>query len=68
MILQFIFDLMPEEQEVCLHYECFDVRGTCGSLACMLGEDIYKGPVINIAAEGDTLVVWAKEAVGNGNA
>ena len=68
MILQFIFDLMPEEQEVCLHYECFDVRGTCGSLACMLGEDIYKGPVINIAAEGDTLVVWAKEAVGNENA
>lgn len=67
MILQFIFDLMPEEQEVYLHYECFDVRGTCGSLACMLGEDIYKGPVINIAAEGDTLVVWAKEAVGNGD-
>lgn len=63
MTLQIIFDLMHEEQEVCLHYECFDVRGTCGSLACMLGDDIYNAPVINIAAEGDTLIVWAKEAV-----
>ena len=68
MTLQVIFDLMPEEQEVFLHYEYFDVRGTCGSLACMLCEDIYNSPVINIVAEGDTLVVWAKEAVGNGNA
>ena len=68
MNLQVIFDLMPEEQEVLLHYECFDVRGTCGSLACMLSNDVYDGPVINIAAEGDTLVVWAKEAVGHGNA
>ena len=67
MMLELFFDLMPQEQEVFLHYESFDVRGTCESLACMLGEDIYKAPVINIAAEGDTLVVWAKEAVGSGN-
>lgn len=68
MTLQIIFDLMPGEQEVLLHYECCDVRGTCESLVCMLGDDICNGPVINIEAEGDTLVVWAKEAVGNGDA
>lgn len=68
MTLQMIFDLIHEEQDVFLHYECFDVRGTCGSLSGMLADEICNGNVIDIAAEGGTLIVWAKEAVGNGNA
>lgn len=53
--------LVPDTQEMWLSYESFVVQGTEDSLGCMLGEDVYKGIVTDVEAEGDLLKVWAKE-------
>lgn len=53
--------LVPDTQEMHLVFDGFEVHGMEDALGCMLGEDIYKGIVIDVKAEGDVLKVWAKE-------
>ena len=62
MTLEQFLRFVPDTQEmqVCYCNNCI-VRGTEESLGCMLGEDICKGNVTDVEAEGDVLKVWVTE-------
>lgn len=61
MTLEQFLQLVPDSQEMFLSYEGYIVHGKEEAIGIMLGEDIYKGTVISVKAEGDVLKVWVKE-------
>lgn len=61
MTFEQLLRVIPDSQEMFVNYEGFIVNGQKEALGCMLVEDIYKGTVFSVEAEGDVLKVWVKE-------
>lgn len=62
MTFEQLLRVIPESQEMFVNYEGYIVNGQEEAIGSMLGEDIYKGTVFSVEAEGDVLKVWVKEA------
>ena len=61
MKLNDFFRFVHEKQQVWLCYEGFIVEADGEAMSAVLSEDIYKGIVTAVEAEGDKLKIWAKE-------
>ena len=61
MKLNDFFRFVHEKQQVWLCYEGFIVEADGEAMSAVLSDDIYKGIVTAVEAEGDTLKIWAKE-------
>lgn len=61
MKLKDFLRIVPESQKIWLCYEAFIVEAENDAMSAVLSEDIYKGIVTAVEAEGDTLKIWAKE-------
>lgn len=61
MKLNDFFHFVHEKQQVWLCYEEYIVEADGEAISVVLSEDIYKGIVTAVEAEGDVLKIWAKE-------
>lgn len=61
MTLEQLLCLIPVSQEMILNYDGYIVQGQEEAIGCMLDEDIYKGHVFAVEAEGNALKVWVRE-------
>lgn len=61
MKLNDFLHFVHEKQQVWLCYEGYIVEADGEAISVVLSEDIYKGIVTAVEAEGDVLKIWAKE-------
>lgn len=61
MNLKEFLRIVPESQKIWLCYEVFIVEADNEAMSAVLSDDIYKGIVTAVEADGDLLKVWVKE-------